>query len=491
MDFQLDIKISNLGKIKNVDLSINRATIFAGLNSTGKSYVSKFLYSLLDSFNVDLKVAYLQRMDKKLIKCLSEITFPKTIYKKSDKGTLGFALEHFDLMFNINGRRDNFSSEIQLVSEETRGNDDKVEKLVKKHIVKTKKSLRIIEELFGELEITKHMVKSEVAKHNKQIKGLKKTIEKMEKICDKMMSFEDFYNDQENIKKTYEVRLAHNLTHNFQVRKLTKLIGAKKKENAIVELSIANGGKNKIKCQIKPDGSVTLDYDGKVSPLTYIQKFSRVIYLESPIYSKLEKPVSRRISSRFITDDAEDILSGVPEYFFDLLDVMYLDRAGNSKIKLNLEKIVDGKIFRDDRNVLVYQEKSTKEVYPLTATSTGIIQLAFLAYLVESQVITKDAVVFMDEPEAHLHPNWQQVMMESLFSLVAQGVNVVIATHSPHNIQWLEAEMSEDDELEEHVSLNHFQKNGIIKKNKSTNSACNKVLMELTEEFANQYLRSL
>lgn len=58
----MQIKISNIGKIKEADVTINGITVIAGENDTGKSTVGKALYAMFNSF-VDVK----QRVDEERI----------------------------------------------------------------------------------------------------------------------------------------------------------------------------------------------------------------------------------------------------------------------------------------------------------------------------------------------------------------------------------------------------------------------------------------
>ena len=47
MAFQVQIK--NLGKLADATVRVGDLTVLAGVNNTGKSFFSKFLYSLLDA----------------------------------------------------------------------------------------------------------------------------------------------------------------------------------------------------------------------------------------------------------------------------------------------------------------------------------------------------------------------------------------------------------------------------------------------------------
>ena len=84
-----------------------------------------------------------------------------------------------------------------------------------------------------------------------------------------------------------------------------------------------------------------------------------------------------------------------------------------------------------------------------------------MALLVERKIIDKESFVFIDEPEAHLHPAWQVVMAESLFELAKGGVNVVIATHSADILKWLEVHIKKNPDDESLVALNKFPSNDV------------------------------
>ena len=49
-----DIYIENLGAIREANVTITPLTILAGENGTGKSFVTKFLYSILNVINTNI-----------------------------------------------------------------------------------------------------------------------------------------------------------------------------------------------------------------------------------------------------------------------------------------------------------------------------------------------------------------------------------------------------------------------------------------------------
>ena len=53
-------KINNIGKLRDISISVHPLTILAGPNNTGKSFFSKTLYSVFDAMNTNLLLAKIQ-----------------------------------------------------------------------------------------------------------------------------------------------------------------------------------------------------------------------------------------------------------------------------------------------------------------------------------------------------------------------------------------------------------------------------------------------
>ena len=58
------VKIKNIGKLADAELRMGRFTVFAGPNNTGKSFVSKLLYSLFESMNENHAETYVNKLLK-------------------------------------------------------------------------------------------------------------------------------------------------------------------------------------------------------------------------------------------------------------------------------------------------------------------------------------------------------------------------------------------------------------------------------------------
>lgn len=80
-----------------------------------------------------------------------------------------------------------------------------------------------------------------------------------------------------------------------------------------------------------------------------------------------------------------------------------------------------------------YEYKSTKlrENMDLVSLSTGIKSFAILKKLLGDGMIEENGILVIDEPEVHLHPEWQMKYAEIVVMLQKEySLNIILATHS-------------------------------------------------------------
>ena len=93
-----------------------------------------------------------------------------------------------------------------------------------------------------------------------------------------------------------------------------------------------------------------------------------------------------------------------------------------------LSKRLGGELVYEKGKFLFRQSNGDLMDAPLLAE--GSRKLAMLLYLVRNDVIQKRGTLFWDEPETNLNPAFMRLVAEALVSLAAQGVQVILATHS-------------------------------------------------------------
>ena len=185
-------------------------------------------------------------------------------------------------------------------------------------------------------------------------------------------------------------------------------------------------------------------------------------------------------------------LDGVPRYFRDLVQTTkekYVsEESPFSDISHKIVDMLNGKMSLSQNGELTFIEEDRQT--PLSTTAAGIVNLGILELLLERNILSKGFVLFVDEPEAHLHPSWQIRFVEILFDLVEKGVNVIMATHSADILKWLEVHVKKNPDDEQLVALNQFPSNG-RQAGEDFETRIAEIKQELTKPFSDLYLQGL
>jgi len=115
-----------------------------------------------------------------------------------------------------------------------------------------------------------------------------------------------------------------------------------------------------------------------------------------------------------------------------------------------------------------------------------------IALLLEKNLIDESTFLFIDEPEAHLHPAWQVTLMKTLYQLASEGVNIVITTHSIDMLKCLEILVKDDSKAKELIALNHLGSDGYaLNEHVEFKEKIGLMKQDLLEPFYNLYLEGL
>ncbi len=463
----LKINIKNIGKLVDAGVHIANFTVFAGPNNTGKSFVSKLLYSLFDAMNTNHAQIHINNLIDPVV---SE--FYKLVrWTNSDIKTSESSLEE-----------DGIEKLETLVNDCSISNSEELDEVIRKLLNQTDEIQKRVEVLRLSERVGKNKRKKQdgafrAARTNESINELKKSLTELTTQL-KQTSLE------ECIIAGMEYKIRQNLIYNFQIPNLSDLRGEEKVPSG---LNVEELGKFEFS-----NGEIGFEVDHVW--LQELQHHSNVIYLESPIYWKLKEALEDvKRNMRFFRRRKRELLSGVPEYFYDLIIALKFQRTGDIAFpdlyeKLTGEDVMGGKLAISESGDLSFLENGRSFSLPVTAM--GIINLGILALLIERKVLDEGSFIFIDEPEAHLHPAWQIIMAETLFELSRQGVNVVIATHSVDILKWLEVHIKKTPDDKRLVALNKFPINRTeVDEDFETKIAS--IKQELTKPFSDLYLEGV
>lgn len=444
MKFNIDIK--NFGKIKNAKVNIRPFTIIAGPNSSGKSFVTKALYSFFNTINNDH---------------VTSLAFTSITYIKSLAANLQGAISRpsQDEIYLIDQLNISIVNIEKIIDSEFRSNT------LTKQIsgmplldIASKTMLNI----FSELE----SIIQDKAKF-KRVEGLFSSIKVHVKTIRSLVERPNTFLGAE-----IEKGFINELKENFKVSKLAEL----KNFNADAHSDIC--------FDFDSLGAIHIDNERvnfriANNSIDEFQQLYNVVYLESPIYWKLKDSLdvlrTRQKYYQILARQKNEMLSGVPKHFYDLLDLLNSKAKDDSSLNespfsKSIKRAIGGDLTISSSGEILFKENGSPRAVNLHSTALGITNLGIISLLLERGVISKGSYLFIDEPEVNLHPSWQKIMVETLFALSKNGINVVMASHSIDMMKCIENIMEENESM---VSTGHFGINQLTREGDSVSASNN------------------
>lgn len=111
-----------------------------------------------------------------------------------------------------------------------------------------------------------------------------------------------------------------------------------------------------------------------------------------------------------------------------------------SVVSDEIAKVLNGASFVINPNGMhewVYKVSPTADLLHISNIASGSRSFGILDILVKSGILKKDSILVLDEPENHLHPEWQLKYAEILALMVREGYYVLLTSHSPFFLQAL------------------------------------------------------
>ena len=122
----------------------------------------------------------------------------------------------------------------------------------------------------------------------------------------------------------------------------------------------------------------------------------------------------------------------------NVIDKILCGRKLN-KILEKMSAIVKGTIDSDYTGDEGYTELDMKEPLRISNLSAGLKTFFVLKKLIENGSLNDNSILILDEPEIHLHPEWQFAYAELIVLLNLEvGLKVLLTTHSPYFLNAIE-----------------------------------------------------
>lgn len=370
--------INNINKVKEAEINLNGLTVVAGPNSSGKSTIGKLMFSMIKAMS-NAELLRTQTHEKKLQKRVD------SLYSRTAN------------CFN----RQDLTDINELMPIPSVKMTEKLLNLPDKDAVE--KYLRDLQAMFYSVDLTPRL----------------RTL---------------FDQDIDNIRIAMGNSIAADVASEVRVFIESEFMGkitsnGQDESLAILEMDSEN---QKMELVFKADtvNRVNTLYDIPLADATYV---------ESPLYMHILDTLLLANTYREGKNQKNVFMRGmVPIHIKDLATkinaIQYLSEE--PLIGLDIESIIGGKfeMEKDTQRLIFRQEGHSTPLSPINIAS-GIKTFGLIQILLQTGIIGPDKPLIWDEPENHLHPEWQINFAKILVILSKSGIPVVVSTHSPYFVQ--------------------------------------------------------
>lgn len=180
--------------------------------------------------------------------------------------------------------------------------------------------------------------------------------------------------------------------------------------------------------------------------VSHIFNIQRAIYVDTPM------ALSNNVINNPLWDMFNSLITSKRQTEWTLSE---------KKMKARIQHIMHGSLKIDDDlfdDDLHYVREDDLDI-PISQTATGLKSFAYILRLLENGLLTDSTLLIIDEPEAHLHPQWVVEFARILVLLNKElGVKVLIASHNPDMVAAIQAIARKNDCLEQ---VTYYQANEV------------------------------
>lgn len=437
---ELTVNVKNFGRIKDAKIRLAPFSVVAGSNSSGKSFLTRALYSVFSTINKD----YITQEARQLLTPVIHLL--RYGYVSINSPSQKTNQLYFDLIDIVELIDESISSTLEGCT------------LLEQHTTSL-----ILEDKIKSAEDISELLLKEIA-NKKKYSGFEKRLRVLSRNLKFLKS--TIKNPVDVLARRLSTEFSNSLKENFQVTTLSELRSHSAEKSETIRLEFDELGEILIDKE-------HINFSLNQHSIAQFQQLRNVVFVESPIYWKLRKPLLdvrlKQKNSLFNFKKDDQVLLGVPKFFYDLMDLLdlnlKLENSENSfqEILNKLNRTLSGEIEISDSGDLFFKDEKTSKSINLNITATGVTNLGVIGLLLKKNVISKGSFVFIDEPEVNLHPAWQKIMIEILYDLSRMGINVVVATHSIDMIRYIENIMDEltEEQVNDHFAINRLSNDGI------------------------------
>lgn len=386
----MKLSLKNIGKLKNAEIEINGITIIAGENDTGKSTISKSLYSIFNAF---------YKIDETM--------------KEEKEGEIYHQIFRLKRLLENDG----FNDFIHGYPVESR------------YVSKSSNEKEITKQIYDEFRKNNQQISHETILHILSENGLK------------IISYKD-----KNPNAAEQRFLVNSIIKLININKcdhMQKIIQRQfdnKFYGQVNNLYLDNQGEIALCIKNRYINLKSFNNQIKINKYDNIEINIRVPYIDNSLVLE-----NLRYHDIFINNKhSENLRRMLRENKSTSAIKEIITEKRLDKILNKLNDVAPGKLIRT-REYAWYAYEKDGVKFRLQNTSAGLKIFIILKTLIEKEHIEDNGTIIFDEPEVHLHPKFQLRLAEILVLLQKEfNLHMLISTHSPYFLKAIEVYSKEN-----------------------------------------------
>ena len=169
-----------------------------------------------------------------------------------------------------------------------------------------------------------------------------------------------------------------------------------------------------------------------ISLETEVNILHQAFYIDNPfIVDEMSSYIisSDNIMKNYLLNSLQTVSEDIYENIFDAVAA----KEKLAEINEISTEVIDGDIEKNQDGEYCFKSNNYAEPLNVVNMSTGMKSFALIKRLLESGNLKEKDVIILDEPEIHLHPEWQLLYAKMIVLLQKQfDLSMIITTHSPY-----------------------------------------------------------
>lgn len=366
------LSLKNIGKLATVQVAIEGITVIAGENDTGKSTVGKALFAVFNSFyNLDEQVR-----SEQIIGVERQVSL---LYDKRIRNRLAHGVDITEAARDIVAQRELHCKDLHSIEKRT------LEPILRDEHSESGNDPDMAESI--------DLRSGEIARQIQEILNIPDE-EIRKAIVERKLNSE--FNDQ-------VTNFNSNQKGEFRLEIEDKDIVVSVEDNNVADIK----------------GSINLS--------------TEAVYIDDPLILDAFAPSY----FRYQPDSSDHRGHLRKKLFYDNKDAYAVEKIIRTKKFENIYRKISsacgGEMVEKKQGGYGYKSAESDKLLDLRNLSTGLKTFVILKMLLMKGGIQQNGVVILDEPEIHLHPEWQLLFAELIVMLHKEfGVHILLNTHSPY-----------------------------------------------------------